>query len=791
MLSISTAIDLYEAGRLDEAAEVCAAMLRSDSGHFDALHLLGMVKLAQGESNEAARLLTDAVKARPRSHEAALNLGLALQSLGNNEGALAQYDRVLALRPTLPEALNNRGSALRALGRLEEALESYEQALAQRFDYADAFNNRGAVLLDLGRNEDALTSCQQALAVRPDFAAAHFNRGNALAALSRHQRALSSYDEVLKLEPGHAAALANKSAIFTLLNRHEEALAAARAAIAIDPRQVDALVNCGVAAQHLGRLAEALAAYDLALAASPQSVKVLRNRGAVLCELGRDAVALANFDLLIAIAPKDADALYGRGEALRALSRHAEALAAYEQALAIAPSHAGALGGAAFAALNACDWTSAQRLTADILPRVETGMVVSPFVLLNLTDQARLHAIGTKNYVRDQVAVPPAPFRREPAWRQDKIKIAYLSGDFRQHPVAQLTAGLFERHDRTRFEVVGVSYGADDGSALRERMVKAFDAFHDVRAMGDRDAAKLIFDLRADILIDLTGYTAGCRPQILAWRPAPIAVNFVGYPGTMGAAFVDYIIADEIVLPFDQQPFYTERIVHLPHSFQPNDAQRKIASETPTREAAGLPEKGVVFCCFNNSFKITAALFDVWVELLSKVNDGVLWLLLGNDSAERSLRLEATARGIDPLRLVFAPRIGPAEHLARHRLADLFLDTLPYNAHTTCSDALWAGLPVVTVAGKAFAGRVGASLLTAVGLPDLVAGDLAAYKALALRLASEPEALADCKKRLEQRLTTPLFATERYVRQLEAAYAGMYGLWRNGTPPQSFAVNAE
>jgi predicted O-linked N-acetylglucosamine transferase (SPINDLY family) len=789
MLSIRTAIDLYEAGRLDEAAEVCTAMLRSDSGHFDALHMLGVVKLAQGDPNEAARLLTDAVKARPRSHEAALNLGLALQSLGNNEGALAQYDRALALRPTLPEALNNRGSALRALGRLDEALESYEQALAQRLDYADAFNNRGAVLLDLGRNEEALTSCQQALAARPDFAAAHFNRGNALAALSRHQRALSSYDEALKLEPGNAAALANKSAIFTLLNRHEEALAAAKAAIALDPGQVDALINCGVAAQHLGRPAEALAAYDLALAASPQSITVLRNRGEVLRELGRPTVALANFDLLIAISPKDADALYGRGEVLRALGRHDESLAAFEQALAIAPSHAGALGGAAFAALNACDWTSAQRLTANILPRVEAGMVVSPFVLLNLTDSPRLHSIGAKNYVREQIKIPPAPFRRESTWRQDKIKIAYLSGDFRQHPVAQLTAELFESHDRSRFEVIGISYGIDDGSPLRERIIKAFDAFHDVRLMG---AAKLIYELRVDLLIDLTGYTAGCRPQILAWRPAPIAVNFVGYPGTLGAPFVDYIIADAVVLPFDQQAFYSERIVHLPHCFQPNDTQRKIAAaDTPTREAAGLPEKGFVFCCFNNNFKITATMFEVWMELLSKVNDSVLWLLRSSDSAERSLRIEATARGIDPMRLFFARRIEPAEHLARHRLADLFLDTLPYNAHTTGSDALWAGLPVVTVAGSAFAGRVGASLLQAVGLPDLVTPDLAAYKALALRLATEPEALADCKKRLEPRFTAPPFATARYVRHLEAAYAGMHGLWRNGNPPQSFTVNAE
>jgi protein O-GlcNAc transferase len=269
-------------------------------------------------------------------------------------------------------------------------------------------------------------------------------------------------------------------------------------------------------------------------------------------------------------------------------------------------------------------------------------------------------------------------------------------------------------------------------------------------------------------------------------------VNFLGFPSTMGASFIDYVIADRITLPFDQQPSYTERIVHLPDSFQPNDSQRKIAAEPPTREAAGLPEKGLVFCCFNKSYKIAAPVFDVWMRLLKAIEGSVLWLSDTNEAAAANLRTAAGARDIDPARLIFAAQLKDLDaHIARHRLADLFLDTLPYNAHATASDALWAGVPIVTVAGNAFAGRVGASLLTAVGLPDLVASDLAAYEALALRLASEPEALTDCKKRLEQRLAAPLFASERYVRHLEAAYAGMHGLWRNGTPPQSFAVNAD
>jgi protein O-GlcNAc transferase len=718
MLSIRTAVECYEAGRLDEAAEICAATLRADSGHFDALHLLGVVKLAQGEPSEAVRMLTEAVKARPRAHEAALNLGLALQKVNRHDAALAQYDRVLALKPMLPEALNNRGNALRALGRYEEALESYERALAQHLDYPEALNNRGAVLLDLGRAEEAVASCEQALALRRDFAAAHFNRGNAMAALGRHQRALLSYDEALKCDPGHVDALANKSAIFILLKRYADALAAAQAAVALDPHQIDALINCGVAARHLGRFDEAVAAYDRALVAAPESVLVLRNRGAVLRELGRHAEALANYDRLIVIDPKDVDALNGRGEALRSLARYGEALAAFEQALAVAPDHAGALGGAAFAALNACDWESTKRLSAAIVPRVEAGMVISPFILLSLIDSPRLHAIGARNYLRNQVEIPAVPFRREPAWRQDRIRLAYLSADFRSHPVAQLTAELFELHDRSRFEVIGVSYGADDGSGLRARLVKAFDAFHDVRAMTDRDAAKLIHDNRVDILVDLTGYTAGCRPQILAWRPAPIAVNYLGYPGTMSAPFVDYVIADPIVLPLNQQPFYAEKIVHLPGSFQPNDRQRTIA-ETPTREAAGLPEKGFVFCCFGRSYKIAESTFEVWMRLLKGVEGSVLWFSDANEVAKEKLQAAARSREVDEGRLVFAPKLdAPEEHLARHRLADLFLDTLPYNAHATASDALFAGLPVVTTPGNSFAGKVGASLLAAVGLSD-------------------------------------------------------------------------
>jgi predicted O-linked N-acetylglucosamine transferase (SPINDLY family) len=374
-------------------------------------------------------------------------------------------------------------------------------------------------------------------------------------------------------------------------------------------------------------------------------------------------------------------------------------------------------------------------------------------------------------------------------WRHDKLRAAYLSADFHRHATAYLMAELFERHDRSRFEIIGVSFGVDDKSETRKRLVAAFDQFYDVRGKSDEEVAKLLHDLQVDIAIDLKGYTEDARPGILAFRPAPIQASYLGFPGTMGVEFIDYIIADKTVAPFEHQPFYMEKIVHLPDCYQVNDTKRKIAERTPTRQQAELPQQGFVFCCFNNNWKITPDVFGVWMRLLHAVEGSVLWLLGDNESTERNLRMEAQARGIDPVRIVFASRLPLDEHLARHRVADLFLDTLPYNAHTTASDALWAGLPVLTREGTAFAGRVAASLLHAIGLPELVTHSIEDYEALALRLARDPSLLQGYRNRLAtNRLTHPLFDTERFRRHIEAAYLQMWEIWQRGEQPRSFAI---
>ena len=415
--------------------------------------------------------------------------------------------------------------------------------------------------------------------------------------------------------------------------------------------------------------------------------------------------------------------------------------------------------------------------------------IVSPFTLLGYDSTPALHLACARAYATSRFPRPATALRGGTRPDRDRLRIAYLSANFNRHAMAYLMVNLFERHDRSRFEIIGVSFGVDDESPIRARVAAAFDRFVDVRTLGDRDVAKLLADMEIDIAVDIMGYTQDGRPGILSHRPAPVQVNYLGYPGTMGTDFIDYIMADAVTVPSGEEAFYTEKVVRLPGCYQVNDRERPIAEATPTRTEAGLPERGFVFCSFNNNYKITAPLFDVWMRLLSSVDVSVLWLLGGNETVEANLRREAAGRGVDPARLVFAPRMEQGEHLARHRLADLFLDTLPYNAHTTCSDALWAGLPVLTCRGDAFPGRVAASILQAARLPELVTANLTEYAAMAKWLAEDAGLLHEIRQRLaENRLASPLFDTDLSRRHIEAAYRRMWHIHQRGGKPESFDV---
>jgi protein O-GlcNAc transferase len=680
-------------------------------------------------------------------------------------------------------------------GQLAAAEQYYRQVLDTRPDHCEALHCEalhflGILRFQQGRHREALDLIAKALQAKPDYPEALYNQGNALAQLERYEEAIASYDRALALEPAAAEAHLNRGNALFKLKRHQEALASFDRALAVRPDYAEALDGRGSVLVELRQYREALASSERALAVNPHAAGALNNRGNALKFLKQYKEALASYDQALAIEANFVDALTNRANVLTDMKRYDEALASHDKALSIEPANIDAYRGAANLAPWLSDWDRTSRIAAALPGLIALGGAsVIPLTLLGYWDDPALQRRCAENYTKELVPIVPSPMWQGAARRHDKIRVAYLSADFRRHVMAYQLAELFELHDRTHFDVIGVSFGPNDHSDIRSRIVGGFDRFLDAQSMNDHDAAKLLHDLEVDIAVDLMGHTSDSRIGILGYRPAPIQVNYLGYAGTIGASFIDYVIADPVVLPFEQQPFCTEKIVHLPDCYLVNDSKRAIADRVPPRREAGLPEQGFVFCCFNSNYKITRTMFDVWMRLLANVQGSVFWLYATNDRAKNNLRHEAKVRGIDPARLVFTAVVNAEDHLARHALADLFMDTLPYNAHSTASGALWAGLPVLTCRGKSFAGRVGASILHAVGLPELVTDNLADYETLALRLATDASLLGSIRAKLAQnRKTHPLFDTKRFCRHIEAAYARMWDISQRGEPPQSFSV---
>ncbi len=819
------AVGLYQGRDFGGARRVLKLVLRKQPEHFDALHLMGLIEAQRGHHKDAELLLRHAVRINPRSADAHSNRANVQRELRRYEESVASCDLALAIKPDYANAHNNRAIALAALGRFEEALASYDQVVALQPQLASGAYNRAMTLVQLGRLDAAVADFDKALALDPRFLQSHVDRGNALVGLGRIDDALASYDKAILLEPRFTGAMFNRALALLQAGRSGEALAGFDAVLSIDPAIAGALDGRGNALLALGRLDEALAGFDQALKADPQFIVALNNRGFVLSRLRRFDDALASFNRALKIDPKFPGALNNRGNALVALGRTDEALASFSEAVAISENSADALanrgaaamsakryeiaeqdfervigidrefpyalGNLLYAKLQCCDWNSYDELQGWIHEGVGSSLkTILPFESLASSDSPADQQAAAKTWVDDVLPARDAGVASR-RYAHDKIRIAYLSTDFNVHPLAVLMVELFERHDRSRFETVAISFGRNDGSEIRARLEKAFSAFHDVRGKSDSEIASLISGLEIDIAVDLTGFTENCRPGILALRPAPVQVNYLGYLGTMGADFIDYVLADRYVIPELESPHYTEHVVHLPDTFLVTDTTRQIALP-PGRAEMGLPDKGFVFCCFNNRHKITPQFFDVWMRLLRETDGSVLWLASGNAISDANLRREAEARGVAPERLVFMAHVRKSEdYLARYLLADLYLDTLPYNAITTAVDALWAGLPMLTCAGQSFAGRGAASLLHAVGMPELIADSLAAYEATAFKLARDAAMLAGLKQRLaSERASFPLFDTVRFRRNIEAAYVTMWEGHQRGEPPAGFAVPA-
>jgi protein O-GlcNAc transferase len=598
--------------------------------------------------------------------------------------------------------------------------------------------------------------------------------------------------KTLELAKGHISALNNLAVAQYRQRKIAEAALTAREILTLDGRNLAAysmLSNCQI---EQGDYAAGFKTCEISISIDPTIAEPYCKSGYILNATGKYQEALAFLDRAIELHPQFADALLYRGNSLRDLRRFDEALVAYDRALSLNPDLVGAEGFRLNAKMQVCNWNDLEADCEHLIEAVRNNKEnTDPFILLsiNSTAEDQLNCAGLWTRKR----YPPAD---KPSWRGErythgKLRIGYVSADFRQHPVANLVAGVFAGHDRSQFEVTGISIGPSDGSDIRRRLEGSFDTFIDAATLGIDELAQRITEQEIDILIDMNGYTLNARTELFARRPAPIQVNYLGYPGTMGAGYFDYIVADPTLVPASAEAAYAEKIVYLPHSYMPHDAaSRPISARLFARGEFGLPENGFVFCCFNNAYKFNPHLFGSQMRILRAVEGSVLWLSEHNATAANNLRREATAAGVDPDRLVFASRLpSSADHLARHRLADLFLDTLPYNAHSTASDALWAGLPVLTQIGETFAGRVAASLLTAVGLPELIARTEAQFESMAVELAAAPAALAAIKDKLAQnRLTKPLFNTTLYTRHIESAYMAMHQRHQAGLPHDHIMV---
>lgn len=633
-------------------------------------------------------------------------------------------------------------------------------------------------------------AAREALARNAADAEALFLLGSTWLFEGRHRDALAPLEESARIEGKRRGSGYRLGHCYLALGETAKAEAALRREVAAHPDYANAHNTLGVALVQQERQEEALAAFLAALRADPRHVEASNNAANALSALGRAEEALPHLHRAVELNPQLAHAHQNLGLVLHGLQRHEEAAASFARAVALDPAIPYGLSNVVHSTIAACRWQDAAPRIAALRAQVREGRVpATPFVVCAVSPSPEELRRCAEVYVEDVLKDQPVSARPAVRKRSGKLRLAYVSADFHEHATAVLTARLFELHDRAQFEVFGISCGPDDGSAMRKRLAQAFDRFADIQKKSDAEAVRLLRELDVDIAVDLKGHTRGARLKVFAQRPAPLQVGYLGYPGTLGAPFIDYVIADRVVIPKDEERFYSEAVVALPGSYQVNDVTRPIAERTPSRAALRLPEDAFVFCCFNNNFKIGAEVFEVWMRLLKSVPNSVLWLLEDNRESRRNLEQAAAARGIAPARLVFAERMSHWDHLARHRLADLFLDTLPYNAHTTASDALWAGLPLVTCAGSTFAGRVGTSLLHAVGLPELVTHSLADYESLALELARDPSRLKSLRDKLARnRLTEPLFDTARFTKNIETAYRRMWEIHERGEAPRSFEV---
>ncbi|MEE9606050.1 MAG: tetratricopeptide repeat protein [Candidatus Scalindua sp.] len=789
----------HQAGNLAAAATFYLKILDKQPEHADTIFLIGTLHLQQGNLDAATVFLKKTIELKPNYVTAYNNLGAALQKSGKLDEAIDSYRLAIKLKPDFAEVHSNLGTALKEQGKLDEAIASYRQAIVLVPNNAEAHNNLGAALQKSGKLDEAIEGHRQAIKLKPDYAEAYSNLGAALKEQGKLDEAIANHRQALSLKPDYAEIHNNLGTALQKSGKLDEAIDSYRLAIKLKPDYAEAYYNLGNVLKIHGETDEAIKSYKQAITLEQNNVNAYVNLGTAFQDQGKSTDAISCYKKALEIRPDDVNTYYNLGNAFQVQGELNEAISCYQKALELKPDSAETYNNLFHQFQQTCDWQKTEGMAAKLddftTNALDNGTKTAeaPFVsLARHTDPLWVFAVAKSWSCDIERAISnlkihfPHDVRKS---RKTKITVGYLSNDFRNHPMAHLMLSLFGLHNRDEFKIFCYSYGKDDVSSYRTRIRRDCDKFVDIRNLSHADAARCIYEDQVDTLIDLKGYTRDNRLEISALRPAPIQVRYLGLPCTTGADFFDYIITDRIVTPEEHAQYYSENFVYMPHCYQVNDHTQEISDKDWKKVDFGLPEGSFVFCSFNQGYKIEPVMFNTWMKILRQVPESVLWLQWTNESAKENLRMEAETRGVRSDRLIFTEKLPKYEHLARLRLADMVLDTRIVNGAATTSDALWVGVPVITLQGSNFASRMSSSILTGIGLSEFIVHSIEEYEALAVRLAHNPGELQMIRQKLTKNLSTePLFDTPRFAKNLEKAYKEIWKIFMAGESPRQIEV---
>jgi len=780
---------LQEQGKLKVSIESFEKALSIKPDYAEAYNNIGSVFKELDQSDNAIRSFEKAIEIKPDYFEAYYNLGQTFQGLNNIDAAIKSYEEVLIIKPDFAELHNNLGVIYHGIDKIDSARKHLKDAVRIMPEFVEAYNNLGNVYKLINKPDKAIACYQKTIAINPGLADGYFNIGVVLQEQKKIKSAISNYETAISLNPNYADAYMNLAHIMQDLMQFDEAVEIYQKVLMITKDNAEALTELGITYMHLGKSNASIESFKKALAIDSNLNLAHNGLGIVFHKINQLEKALISYEKAIFNNPEYAEAYLNLGNLMTDLDQLDKAVLNYQYAFDLNPEIDNIFGNLLHIKMHLCIWDDFYNDLEELIKKINNNeRVITPFPLLALIDDPKIQRKNAEMYVNDKYPRNHNLPKLSHYSKHAKIRIGYFSADFREHPVSTLTAELYEIHDRGQFEIYAFSFGPDTQDAMNLRIKAGVDHFHNVHEMSDKDIAILSRSLEIDIAIDLGGHTKNARTGIFAMSAAPIQVGYIGVLSTMGADYYDYLIADQKMIPEKYQKYYSEKIAYLP-SFQVNDSKQSIPETIFTRKDLHLPKEGFVFCCFNNTYKITPTTFDIWGRILKKVKDSVLLIYADNESAQVNLRKEIVLRNIDPSRLIFGKHLPKDEYLARYLVADLFLDTHPFNAGTTASDALRMGLPVLTMEGSSFNSREAASIISALNLPELITANSDEYESAAVELATHPEKLQIIKNRLINNLSSaPLYNSSMFTRHLESAYSIMYDRYSQGFKPDHIYV---